>query len=307
MCWEERYTQRRTVSSSRIFRRALRARRRRVSFFTLICYALLLLSFFATYDFVGVTHTLAFVRLRTTEVADLRSHLTDQLLVDALDQDIGLAGGFSGNTLRQFVVDRMGEAQREVQDLAFGLGLVTHTDQLQLALEALAHANDHVVDQCTSGTGHGLVLLIAIAGSETQLTSFLDHFHGRVHVQFQGALGALDRELLASEFDLDACRQLDGVLSNARHAYPPLEHGAEHFTADTGSACSAISHHTFVGGDDGNAQTAANFRQLIDRLVLAQAGTADALDFLDDRTAFEVLQLDGQLRLGVAADLVSRD
>src|SRR5690606_36942255 len=167
MCWEERYTQRRTVSSSRIFRRALRARRRRVSFFTLICYALLLLSFFATYDFVGVAHTLALIRLGTTEIADLRSHLTDQLLVDTLDQDVGLAGGFGGDALRKLVVDRMGEAQREIQHLAFGLGLVAHTHQLQLALEALAHANDHVVDQCTSGTGHGAILVIAIASSET--------------------------------------------------------------------------------------------------------------------------------------------
>src|SRR5690606_2519830 len=88
MCWEERYTQRRTVSSSRIFRRALRARRRRVSFFTLICYALLLLSFFTTDYFVRVTYTLALVRLGTTEVANFSSHLTNHLLVDTLDQDI---------------------------------------------------------------------------------------------------------------------------------------------------------------------------------------------------------------------------
>src|SRR5690606_19084399 len=111
MCWEERYTQRRTVSSSRIFRRALRARRRRVSFFTLICYALLFLSFFTTDDFVGVTHALAFVRLRRTEVANLGGDLTDQLLVDTLDQDVGLAGGLSSDALRQFVIHRMREAE----------------------------------------------------------------------------------------------------------------------------------------------------------------------------------------------------
>src|SRR6218665_1058659 len=122
MCWEERYTHRRTVSSSRIFRRALRARRRRVSFFTLICYALLLLSFFTTDDFVSVTHTLAFIRLWRTEVADLSSHLTNQLLVDALDQDIGLARGFSSDALRQFVIHRMREAKSKVQHLTFGLG-----------------------------------------------------------------------------------------------------------------------------------------------------------------------------------------
>src|SRR5690606_27854868 len=136
MCCEERNTQRRTTSSSRIFRRALRARRRRDSFFSLICYALLLLGFFAKDDFICVTHALALVRFRTTEVADFSGHLSKHLLVDTLQNDIGLAGGFSGDAFGQFVIDRMGETERQVQNLAFHLSLVTHTDQLQLALEA---------------------------------------------------------------------------------------------------------------------------------------------------------------------------
>src|SRR5690606_1163290 len=110
-------------------------------------------------------------------VANFGSHLTDQLLVDTLNQDIGLARSFSGNTLRQLIVDRMREAQRKVQHLAFGLRLVTNTNQLQLTLEALADADDHIVDQSTGSTGHGLVLLITITGSKTQLTIFLQHFN----------------------------------------------------------------------------------------------------------------------------------
>src|SRR3989338_6327285 len=306
MCCEERYTQRRTASSSCIFRRALRARRSRVTFLSVICYALLLLGFFTADDFVSVTNTFALIRFRTTEVTNLRSDLTNQLFVDTLDQDLGLVRGFSNYTVRQLIVDRMGEAESEVQHLTFGLRFVTNTNQLQLALEASANTDHHIVDQGASGAGHCTSLLIAIASSETQLTRFLQDFNGRVNIQFESTLGTLYRKLLAGELDLNTSGQLYGVLSNARHAYPPLEHCAKHFAADTGSARSAV-RHTLVGGDDGYTETATNFRQIIDGLVLAKAWTANALNFFDNRTAFEVFQLDGQLRLNFTADLITRN
>src|SRR3546814_8509463 len=95
---------------------------------------------------------------------------------------------------------------------------------------------------------------------------------------------ALHRKLLTRHLDFDASRQLDGVLSNARHAYPPLEHSAEHFAANTSSPSSPISHHTLVGGDNRHTQTAPYFRQLVNGFVLAQARTPYALHLLDDRT-----------------------
>src|SRR5690606_20164365 len=125
--------------------------------------------------------------------------------------------------------------------------------------------------------------------------------------QFESAFCALHRKLLTRHLDFDASGQLDGVLSNARHAYPPLEHSAKHFAANTSSASSTISHHTLIGGNDRHTQATAYFRQLVNGFVLAQARTTYALEFFDDRTAFEVLQLDGQLRLGITTDLVSRD
>ena len=199
----------------------MRARRRRVSFLTLSCYALLLLGFFTTDDFVGVTHALAFVRLRRTEVANFGSNLTDQLLVDTLDQDIGLAGGLSDDAGRQFVINRMGEAEGQGQHLALGLRFVTNADQLELALEALADADYHVVHQSTGGTSHGASLLVAVTRSKTQLTAVLDHFDRRMDLELQSTFGALDGQLLTSQFDFNAGRQLDGVLSNARHADSP--------------------------------------------------------------------------------------
>ncbi|RMW02437.1 hypothetical protein ALP03_200119 [Pseudomonas amygdali pv. tabaci] len=110
--------------------------------------------------------------------------MTNQLLIDTANQDIGLAGGLSGDAIRQFVVHWVREAKCKVQYRAFCLRLVTNTDQLELALEALAHALDHVVYQCTSGACHCAGLLIAIASSETQLTSFFNNLNGRMDVQF---------------------------------------------------------------------------------------------------------------------------
>src|SRR3546814_8622602 len=110
MCCDERNTQRRTTSSSCIFRRALRARRSRVTFLSVICYALLLLGVSTTDDFVRVAHTFSFLRLWWTEVADPGGHLTYQLLVDVLDQDIGLARSLSGDAFRQFIITWVREA-----------------------------------------------------------------------------------------------------------------------------------------------------------------------------------------------------
>src|SRR5690554_6942827 len=100
---------------------------------------------------------------------------------------------------------------------------------------------------------------------------------------------------------------LTGFLATRDMLNPPLEYGAEDFATDTGGTSSTIRHHTLVGGNDRDAQTTANFRQLIDGLVLAQAGTAGALELFNDRTAFEILELDGQQRLGFAADLETRN
>src|SRR3546814_8246928 len=70
----------------------------------------------------------------------------------------------SSDLFRQFIIHWVREAKRQVQHCAFCLRLVTNTDQLELALEALAYALDHVVYQRTSGTSHCASLLIAQIG-----------------------------------------------------------------------------------------------------------------------------------------------
>src|SRR5690554_264681 len=181
MCCEERYTHRRTASSSRSFRRERRARRRRITFLSLIFYALLLLGFFTTHDLVGVANTLALIGFWATEITDLRSYMANQLFVDTFDDDVSLAGGLNSDTLRQLIVDRVGEPQSQGQNLSFCLSPVSYTNQLKLALETLADADDHIVDQCTSSAGHGCIDATR-TGRKTQHTLFLDYFNGRMQI-----------------------------------------------------------------------------------------------------------------------------
>lgn len=68
---------------------------------------LLLLSLFGTHDFVGVTNTLAFIRLRTTVGAQIRCNLADHLLISAFQHDFSLSRTFSSDTRRQLMVNRM--------------------------------------------------------------------------------------------------------------------------------------------------------------------------------------------------------
>src|ERR1700733_8830294 len=76
----------------------------------------------------------------------------------------------------------------------------------------------------------------------------------------------------------------------------PLEHAAEDFAANIGSASLGIAHHALRRGQDGNTQAGIDPRQFLDLRIHAAAGLGDAIDLLDDRFALIVLQLDAQLR-----------
>src|SRR5690606_12252110 len=89
------------------------------------------------------------------------------------------------------------------------------------------------------------------------------------------------------------------------HRNPLSEYGAEHFTADTGSASGTIRHHTLVGGDDRHTQSTLDLGKLVNGLVLTQAGTTGTLQLFNYRLALEVLELDRQNRLGIALNFIT--
>src|SRR3546814_16226050 len=85
-----------------------------------------------------------------------RSTRTDTLfpyttLFRSLDDEFRLSRAFGLHTGRQLVQDVVRKAQLQLDGVALNLSAVTHADQVQLALEALAHADNHVGHQSAHG------------------------------------------------------------------------------------------------------------------------------------------------------------
>jgi hypothetical protein len=101
--------------------------------------------------FAHEANTLAFVRLRLAQAAQLGGHLADELLVRRFQADdrvlsfllsrahLDLRGQVDGDGVR--------EAQCQLELLTLRGGAVTHTDQFLLDDEAFAHTLHHVGDE----------------------------------------------------------------------------------------------------------------------------------------------------------------
>src|SRR4030095_5761701 len=98
-----------------------------------------------------VAHTLALVRLRRTESADLRRDFTNALLVGAGDQHFGLRRHGNRDAVRSGEDNRMRETERQVKVRALDRRAITHADQVELALVTFADTLDHVGQQRTRG------------------------------------------------------------------------------------------------------------------------------------------------------------
>src|SRR5687768_11295689 len=94
MCAFERYTVSLTALSCEIFARVARPRLTRASYLSLISHRLLLLRFLEHDLLTGIAHALALVRLGRTIAPHFRRHLSDDLLIGALDHDLGLRRRF---------------------------------------------------------------------------------------------------------------------------------------------------------------------------------------------------------------------
>src|SRR5207342_2615869 len=219
-CWPVRSTDRRGTPSSRMCARVDLARRRRAGFLFMLWSPkaesrLGLLGFLADDVLAGVLHALALVGLRRTEAANLGGDFADALLVGARHDDFRLRRGGDGDAFRGREQHRVRETQREVQVLALHRGTVTDADQLELALEAVGDALDHVREDGTERTGHRDER--GVVGGEQRIAVFnLDVHAGRLGDR-QGALRALDRHVLGLDVEFDALTQGDRLLGDAGH------------------------------------------------------------------------------------------
>src|SRR5688572_5939941 len=118
-------------------------------------------------------------------------------------------------------------------------------------------------------------------------------FTARLNVPLPPLMVTLSAAIVA----VTPCGRVTGCFATRDMATPSSRNDAQHFAAVTGSARLAIAHHTARRRHDRDAEPTEHGRQLVFALVHAQAGTADALQPVDDRAALVVLQLDGQRRL----------
>src|SRR6185369_7896346 len=125
MFFDERKTDRRGRPFASL-RRRVRTRRARRRDDSREESAILLLLAFLTADLLtGVAHALALVGLGRTDTADPRSGLTDQLLVDAGDLDLGLLRRGERHALGGRDVHLMAEAELHGERLALNRRAVT--------------------------------------------------------------------------------------------------------------------------------------------------------------------------------------
>src|SRR6056297_147491 len=166
---------------------------------------------------VGIPHTFALVGLRRAIPANLRRHLADLLLVGAAHEDLRLGRRLDGHAVGHIEFHRMAESQLEVELAALSLRTVPDADQIQLLLETIGHTLHHIVYERAHGAGHRGCP--ARRGFEGQHALFVLHFHGRVEIHRQFALGPLDPKLLALLVEFDALRQFDRITGNSGHIY----------------------------------------------------------------------------------------
>src|SRR5690606_13344390 len=114
--------------------------------------------------------------------------------------------------------------------------------------------------------------------------------------------GPLTLTLSAWTFSSTPLGRTIGFLATRDMFVTPLGHEAQDFTVDALLARLRVGHDAFRGGDDGDAQPVEDLRQRVLAAVLAQARARHALQALDHRAAFVVLQLDLELGLGAVLD-----
>ena len=106
---------------------------------------LLALALLDEHDLVGVTHTLALVRLRLTLGANNGGEVADLHLVVPGHDDIRVAGALHLEPLGDVEDHRVRVAESQVEGRALHRRLVADADELQLLLEPGRNTHHHVV------------------------------------------------------------------------------------------------------------------------------------------------------------------
>src|SRR5690606_3269878 len=285
--------------------------------YLLVHRCLLLLRFLQNDPLVRVAHTLALVGLGRPVPSELGRDLTHALTIDSLDDDFRLARRLDRDALGHGVLDRVREAEGQVQLLALGLRAIADADELELALEAGRDAGDHVLDQRPSRPGQGPREPAVGARRDLDGAVGLRDLDLRPNPHRQRALRPLDRHHPRRQLGGDVASERDRTFRYSRHrtqplgarrdtsapfacaAVRPLRNDAQHLAAVPFGTRLAIAHHAARSRHDRDSEPALHFRQLVLPPVHAQARPAHAANRLDHRAILVILQTNGQHGLAV--------
>src|SRR5438552_12304278 len=166
-----------------------------------------------------VLHTLRLVRVRDTKGADLRRDLTDDFLVGARDADLLRRLEREADASRRVDLDRMREAERELQLLARERGPVARSTDLEITDVAGRDALDHVGEQRARETVDGPRLLALVRPHDRERRVGPTHRDERMEGPAELALRPLHRDLSSAHLHVDAVRDVDGKLADATHSF----------------------------------------------------------------------------------------
>src|SRR5262245_22018342 len=166
-----------------------------------------------------VADSLALVGLRQPDVAHLGGALPDLFLCDALDHDLGLRRHLEGDAGRRVHDDGMRVADVELERSPAKRGAVADALDLEALLEAVRDALDHVRDEgARQPVQRSVVAALGWARDDELPVLLLDLDPRRNHLR-QLAERPVDRHAARVDRDVDAVRDLDGLLADSTHSF----------------------------------------------------------------------------------------
>src|SRR5690606_23383654 len=164
-----------------------------------------------------ITDALALVGLGTAILANLRGNLADDLLVDAVDHDLGRLRHGNRHAFGGLIDHVVAEAKSKLQVLALHSGTVADAGDLEPALEAVLHAGHDVLDLRArhAPLGAGVLALVTRLDGDLAIVQLDQNLV--VDDELELALRALGGNGLAVDAGGDALRNSDRFLSNTRH------------------------------------------------------------------------------------------
>src|SRR6185437_15658951 len=192
-----------------------------------------------------VAHTLLLVRIRRTQGAHFRRHLSHFLPVNAAYRHLRLLGvNRHRNAGWQRVFNWVRIAQSEHNRvLALQLGAIADAYDLQIAVPALGHAFHCVVDQGARQAVNGS--MIVILARHLNMTVLLLQLHALGQMRLHLAFGSLNHHGVSFSFKLHSRGERNRLFSDTRHFCNPFSGESLETIArssSTTASLSALSH-----------------------------------------------------------------